>query len=34
MEQDAYDYQDVPDATTPIVSAETGWRMRDIMRCR
>ncbi len=34
MEQDAEDYENLPDATTPIVSAATGWRMRQITRCR
>lgn len=41
MEQDAFDYQGLPDATTPIVSAPqtfpdnaAGWRMRRILQCK
>lgn len=41
LEQDAFDYQDLPDATTPIVSAvqtlpnnRAGWRMRSILQCK
>ena len=33
-EQDAYDYQGLDDATTPVVGKATGWRMAQITKCK
>ena len=34
MEQDAFDFQALDDATTPIVSKWSNWKMRKIVACK